>query len=446
VKVLIYTWGSRGDVQPYLALARSLNEAGHTATLAAPAPFEGFAAEHGVDLYPRDDTQLRLLERPDVKAMLFREANRALNKWTKDEKKDFKAQMKALMTDIKPVLKETFVPMLREQYLAAESVRPDLIVQTHDDMDYGHFVAEKLGVPYVVAELYPFYTPSSHYPSMSFQEKEWGPFLNRLSYVLPKLFVPMKSKVNKWRQDELGLPLRRGRHNRMITATGAKTHLLNLFSEHLFPPAPDWPSTVHPIGSPLLPVAKEYTPPPELEAFMAAGPPPIAIGFGSLSNPDPHGFGRMVVAATEKAGVRAVVIRGSGECIEVPSPPSNIVVVDSVPFSWLCPRIHAMVHSGGHGVVHDTLTQGIPTLSAPLFKESALWGKQVAKAGAGLEPIWQPFLTEENLTEALRKLANDGAMADAAKDMRAKMESEPGHAKAIEIIEQVAAARIPTTA
>ncbi|GAB3897645.1 hypothetical protein GCM10029964_080840 [Kibdelosporangium lantanae] len=68
----------------------------------------------------------------------------------------------------------------------------------------------------------------------------------------------------------------------------------------------------------------------------------------------------------------------------------------------------------------------------------------MAKTGAGLEPIWQPFLTVENLTDALRKLANDGAMADAAKSMQAKLESEPGHAKAISIIEQVA--KVPTTA
>jgi sterol 3beta-glucosyltransferase len=441
VKVLIYTWGSRGDVQPYLSLARALDEAGHEATLAAPAQFESFVAEHGVRFFPRDDTQLRLLERPDVRAMLFREASRALGTQTKAEKKEFKAQMKQLMSGIRPILKDTFVPMLREQFKAAEHVQPDLIVQTHDDSDYGHFVAEKLGIPYVVAELYPFYVPSSHYPIMAFQEKEWGPIRTRLSHLLPKLFIPMRRKADRWRSEELGLPSRRGRHNRMRTAAGQPVHLLNLFSQHLFPPAPDWPDTVHDIGSPLLPVERQYTPPDSLERFLAAGDPPIAIGFGSLSNPDPRGTGRMVSEAVRAAGVRAVVIRGSGVCIEIDDPPEDITVVDSVPFDWLIPRIHAMVHSGGHGVVHDALMGGIPSISCPLFKESALWGNRVRDTGAGLEPIWQPFLTTENLTGALRELANNKDMAAAARGMRDKLRSEPGHAAAIDIIERVAAGK-----
>ncbi|WP_033438623.1 glycosyltransferase [Saccharothrix sp. NRRL B-16314] len=442
MKILIYAWGSRGDVQPYLALARALNEAGHESTLAAPAPFESFAAEHGVRFFPRDDTQLHLLERDDVRTLMYKEASRVLGTQTKAEKKEFKAEAKELMSGIRPIVERTFVPMLEEQFKAAE-YGPDLIVPTHDDMDYGHFVAEKVGVPHVVAELYPFYTPSWHYPSMAFQEKEWPGLFNRLSHVLPKVFIPMKRKADRWRTESLGLPARRGRHNRMRTADGRPVHLLNLFSEHLFPRASDWPDNVHSIGSPLLPVEKQYTPPESLVRFLAAGPPPIAIGFGSLSNPDPHRNGRMVSEAVRAAGVRAVVIRGSGRCIEIEEPSDDIVVVDSVPFDWLCPKIRAMVHSGGHGVVHDVLAAGIPSVSCPLFKESALWGNQVRKAGAGLEPLWQPFMTTENLTTALRRLATDDTMAAAARRMSEKIKSEPGHAAAVSIIEQVAAGKVP---
>jgi sterol 3beta-glucosyltransferase len=445
MKVLIYAWGSRGDVQPYLALAYALTQAGHQATLAAPVPHEALAAEYGVGFFPRDDTNLKLLEKPEVRELLYAEGSRYLGLQSREEAKEFKAKAKKLMAEVMPLQKQLLEPMLNEQLEAAVATEPDVIVQTHDNMDYGHFVAEKLGTPRVVAELYPFHLPSWHYPSMPFQDKKLARPLNRLSHVPTNRLLPLKKRVERWRSEVLGLPTRRGRHNRMRTADGHDVPMLHMFSRHLFPPAPDWPSTVYNMGFSFLPTLKDYTPPESLARFLAAGPPPIAIGFGSLSNPDPLRTGAMVVDAVRAAGVRAVVIRGGGKGIDIAEPGEDIVMVDSVPFDWLHSRVCGMVQGGGIGVTHDGLAGGIPTLACPLFKEAAMWGGKVHENGAGLEPIWQAYLDTPKLTEALRKLATDEDLAAGARRMRDLVRAEPGHPMAIEVIER-AAAGVPTPA
>lgn len=444
MKVLIFAWGSRGDVQPYLALAHALNEAGHDATLAATVTHTALAAEYGVRFFPRDDAQLKLLERPDVREVMQLEASKVLGEQTKAQAKEFKAKVKQVMANVVPLLKEQFVPMLDEQLKAAQEIRPDVIVVSHATQEYGHFVAEAVGVPYLVAELYPFYQPSWHYPSMPFQRKSMPRPLNRLSHLLPKLIIPMKKKADRWREETLGLPRRRGRFNRLRTADGQPVSMLHMFSRHLFPPAPDWPASVHNTGFSYLPTPSGYEPPEELVRFLAAGEPPVAIGFGSHSNPDPRKTGRMVTEAVTAAGVRAVVIKGGGG-IEVTDPTDKMIMVDGANFAWLTPQLAGMVHGGGVGVTHDALLGGIPSLACPLFGEAAMWADRTKRAGAGLEPVWQAKLTTPELTTALRKLATDADLAAGAAEMHRKILAEPGHPLAIEVIERTAA-KAPVTA
>ncbi|MBM0274413.1 glycosyltransferase [Micromonospora tarensis] len=327
--------------------------------------------------------------------------------------------------------------MSEEQYQAARTHRPDVIVHTHANSDFGHFVAEKMGVPRVVAELYPFYQPSRYYPNMALQAKNLPKTLNRLSHLMSTLIVPNRKVVDRWRVESLGLPLRRGRHDRLTDPQGRRVPMLHMFSTALCPPAPDWPTSVHNMGFPFLPARADYNPPEGLERFLAAGPPPVAVGFGSVTNPDPGATGRMIREAVVAAGVRAVVVRGGGGIV-IDEPTDDMFVVDNVPFDWLNPRIAGMVYSGGTGTAHYALAAGVPTLPCPMFRETAMWAERVRRTGAGLAPIWQQQLTASTLAEGMRRLVADESLRAAAGRVRETIQAEPGTALAVEVVERAA--------
>jgi sterol 3beta-glucosyltransferase len=441
MKILLFAYGSRGDVQPYLALAAALNRAGHEATLAAPAMHEPFAAEHGVVLFPRNDAPLRWLDLPETRELFYREAAAVSGTMTKAERKEHKELSKRYLSIVGPELDALAVPMLDEQLQAAVDVRPDVLVQTFAGQDYSHFVAEKHGVPHLLADLYPNYVPSSFYPSPRYHDRTFPKALNRLTHLVASRRVPMRKKVDRWRQDTLGLSPRRHRFDRLLTYAGDPVHVLHMFSRFLFPPAPDWPASVHNMGFSYL-SADGYRPPAELSRFLGAGARPVVIGFGSLGNPHPVERGRMVSQAVQAAGVRAVVIRGAGQGIQLDDHGDNMIVVDNVPFAWLLPRARGIVHGGGIGVTHDALAAGLPSQACPQYREPKMWADRVRHTGAGLDPIWQSALTVDDLTAALRRLANDDDLYAAAQLMRGRIRSEPGHPMAVDLIERTVASTL----
>jgi UDP:flavonoid glycosyltransferase YjiC (YdhE family) len=153
----------------------------------------------------------------------------------------------------------------------------------------------------------------------------------------------------------------------------------------------DWGLHLKIAGFSFLPLALSYVPPPELISFLQAGSCPIYIGFGSIVVEDPQSLTAIIFDATRLAGVRAVVSQGWGGLGELVNIPSNIFMVGDCPHNWLFTQVSCVVHHGGAGTTAAGLAAGKPSVVVPFFGDQDFWGKMVAQAGAGPQPV--PFRT-----------------------------------------------------
>lgn len=174
------------------------------------------------------------------------------------------------------------------------------------------------------------------------------------------------------------------------------------WSPALTPKPADWTQEITVSGFYFLNLESNYTPEPELAAFLAAGPPPVYIGFGSIVVDDPDGLTQTIFRAIIKSGVRALVSKGwggiGGEAADVPE---GVFMLGNCPHDWLFRHVSAVVHHGGAGTTAAGINAGKPTVVVPFFGDQIFWGSMVAKAGAGPAPIPYKNLTAENLAAAI---------------------------------------------
>jgi UDP:flavonoid glycosyltransferase YjiC (YdhE family) len=210
--------------------------------------------------------------------------------------------------------------------------------------------------------------------------------------------------------------------------------VLNGYSPAVIPPAPDWGDRVRVTGYWFLEPPADWTPPPALEEFLQAGPPPVYVGFGSMSSRKPEETAELVFAALKQAGQRAILLSGwSG--LRAADVPPGVFMVESVPFQWLFPRMAAVVHHGGAGTTAAGLRAGVPSIVVPFFGDQPFWGRRVYDLGAGPRPIPRRQLTVERLALALRTAVTDESIRGHAAALGAKIRTEDGPRAAVEIIE-----------
>lgn len=173
-----------------------------------------------------------------------------------------------------------------------------------------------------------------------------------------------------------------------------------LWSKSLIPKPKDWGSYINITGFSFLPLASSYTPPDDLTAFLAAGPAPIYIGFGSIVVEKPEELTKLLFAAVKKAGVRAIISKGWSK-VGGNDVPDNIYLIGNCPHDWLFQRVSAVVHHGGAGTTAAGIAAGRPTVVVPFFGDQAFWGQMVARAGAGPDPVAFNKMTVDSLTESI---------------------------------------------
>ncbi|MBP2018281.1 sterol 3beta-glucosyltransferase [Symbiobacterium terraclitae] len=414
MKFVILATGTRGDVQPFVALAQGLAGAGHEAVLAAPGSFEPFARGHGVSFHPMGSDYAALLESPEGKAALGGNPVKMVQ-----------------------VLRQTVFPMMRRMLDDAwEAAQGAGAVIYHPKALAGVHLAERLGVPCFIGAPVPVVVPTAAFPAPAFVGRSLGGPLNRLTYYAVRSGSrPFRGMIDEWRRTRLGLgPRREGEY----THRGRPVPVLHAFSRHVVPPPADWPPEAIVTGYWFPRPAREWAPPPALTAFLEAGPPPVYVGFGSMSGIDREGINRMVVAALARAGMRGVLATGTGEA---PAPLSDTVLaIPGAPHDWLFPRMAAVVHHGGAGTTAAGLAAGRPTVICPATTDQPFWGHIVHRLGVGPAPIPRRQLTAERLAEAVRAATGDPEMQRRAAALGEAIRAEDGVAQAVaEILRRVGA-------
>ncbi|MDT8915450.1 glycosyltransferase [Amycolatopsis sp. PS_44_ISF1] len=400
-QVVILAPGSRGDVQPCVALGRGLTADGdRVRVLAAPA-FRALAEENGLGFAPLS---------ADPAAILGSAAGRA---WTAGGPLTF-------LRGFREVLRPLLDRLLAEVHAGAADA--DLVLAPTLGF-LGTHLSEHLGVPH--AELH--YQPSV--PTRFFPHpllpwvRRLGPGPRRLSYgVVDGLaWRLLRSEVDGWRAGPLGLPPAGWRGPRRDSP------VLCGFSEAVIPRPPDWPARVHVTGYWFLDEPPGWSPPPRLRDFLASGPPPVYVGFGSMRPDRAEPTFTAVRTALRRLGLRGLL--GADAVPES----EDLLPVKDVPHSWLFPRTAAAVHHGGAGTTAAALRAGVPSLVCPMFSDQPFWGARVHGLGAGPRPLPLRSLTADALAGRLETLLQPPARRSAER-VSARLRREDGVARACAVL------------
>ncbi|MDE3722620.1 glycosyltransferase [Nocardiopsis sp. N85] len=418
---LLLTHGTRGDVQPFLALALALSAAGHTATVAGPESYAPLADAFGVPYHPVDDGPNALMDDPAMAGVGetgLHGLRGAVHTVT-------------LLREITPRLRPVYTDMAATVDLGA-----DIVV--HIPGMPGAHIAERLGVPAVPVALQPSWVPTGAFPAPGVPWPRWVPArFDRLSYRLAETALRGQRKVADDLRRDLGLTPRPGAHDPLVRPDGTPATVIHAFSRHLVPADTGYPSWVRTTGFWSAPEDGAWDPPKALEGFLSAGDPPVFIGFGSLPDPDPDATGRMVAAAVRRAGVRAVLASGRGGVTTVDG--EDVLVIDQAPHGSLFPRCSAVVHHAGAGTTGAALASGRPQVVCPFWGDQPFWAGRVHVAGAAPAPLNGRRLTEDALAGALTQVLTGGEIAACAADLGERVRAEGGTAEAVRILEEVLA-------
>lgn len=377
--VTILCSGSRGDVQPYVALAMELRKLGIAARIAANRPFEGFIRGYGVYFHPIDVD----FESLHVDPVMVKEAQKADN------------VLKMFLSFRK--LEKYGVHMVGKYGEACEG--SDVIVY-HPGLTIGHFMAEWMGIPSVLASPFPLHRTSVRPSVVLYGKVKPNRLVNRRSYDVLQglLWMASASSLKAFWKERFGKPPARFGNPYERHADSRHPAIVSC-SNHVFGRPEDWNGNVHQQGYWFVEEPSGYQPSPELAAFLSKGEKPVYVGFGSMfDRTGTQKVARVVVEGLDKAGKRGV-LSGMGSLAGLPE---TVLAVDTVPHSWLFPRMAAVCHHGGAGTSAAGFRAGVPSIILPFALDQHAWAQRAFELGVGAKPLPAKRLTADGLAEAIR--------------------------------------------
>ncbi|PIG80885.1 sterol glucosyltransferase [Aspergillus arachidicola] len=413
LNIVIQIVGSRGDVQPFIALGTRLQKNGHRVRLATHENFRDFVHAAGVGFYPiggnPEELMSFMVKNPGIIPKMSTIAGGEIGR---------KRQMISEMLDgcwqscVEPD-PETKIPFVADAIIA----NPPSFAHIH--------CAQALSVPLHMMFTMPW-SPTKEFPHPLANVKGSGTdasLRNYMSYSMVELLTwsGLADIINQWRAKALNLEELSPRTAAGLMEAMQIPHTY-CWSPALIPKPLDWPSYIDVCGfffrdEPL------YTS-PEIQEFINRGSMPVYIGFGSIVMDDPAAMTAMIQGACQELGIRAIVSKGWSKLGQGCNDP-NILFIEDCPHEWLFKHVAAVVHHGGAGTTACGLLNGCPTAIVPFFGDQPFWAKMVAAAGAGPSPIDHNVLTVKQLSEAIAFCLTRNAQ-QAAASIAARMKSEDG--------------------
>lgn len=408
MRIVILSIGTQGDVRPFVALGLGLKQQGHNVCIASGKTCEALVRQHGLDFSPITADFLEIMAK-DPRAM-----QKGLNPFAlvktvrghlKDMAKDWAEQGKAAVAGADLVIGNGMVSLLAAS------------------------LAELEGARCVESQLQPV-TPCPDIPPMMLKpgSKALPGFLNLGLYQLMREVTwMMLGAAYKQLRHDLGLKPYPW-YGPYFSAESKSRKRLLAYSPNLLKPSPHWPNNVKVVGSLQLKEAQQWQAPNELTDFLAAGEPPIYIGFGSMLADDQEQFSQKILQAIEKSGQRAILATGWGGLTAQSSP--NIMVIKSAPHDWLLPQVSMAIHHGGAGTTAAAARAGVPSIVVPFFGDQPFWAWCLKEAGAAPAAINRKTFTANELVTAINT-AKQPQMRENAKQLGQKMATEDGVTAAI---------------
>jgi sterol 3beta-glucosyltransferase len=408
VNIAITASGSRGDVQPYVALGKGLKAAGHDVRVLTSEDFQSLVEDAGLQ-FVSVGTSIEAMLQQDEWRNVIESGNfiAIMSRMSKEMK-----SRAAGLAEILPALFE----------------HTDLIVAGAGGLG-ALSISEKLNIPMIQLHVFPI-TPTSRFPSPLTPSLPFGSLLNRTSFHIMRFMLWQTGRVGEAtlrRKLRMSPPSFWGPYAAM-EKRGIPT--LYGFSQHVIPRPDDWGASSQVAGYWFLDPADDWAPPAETVAFLNAGSPPVYIGFGSMANRNPQEAGLLALEALERSGQRGIIASGWGG-FAADDLPDTVHMISAMPHSWLFPRMAAVVHHGGAGTTSAGLRAGIPSVVVPFMGDQPFWGKRVYDLGVGPAPIPRKKLTAERLAAAIIEATVDDTMRQRAAELGTQIRSEDGVAEGV---------------
>lgn len=412
MRYCLVTYGSRGDVQPFIYLALELKARGHDVTLAGPENFQQLVSGYGIDFYPLLGDAEEIVRKPECRKVIRSGNHIAFARMALKEMKDKRLKI------------------LQGIYKACQDA--DMIVCITPSIFYVSTVAERLDKKWVLIQLNPPMVPTREFPMQltSLPDIKW---LNRYSYILINkgLWLAQKREYALFR-DTLGLLPYKGSLFKKVA--NEKVPMLHAFTREFLSRPADWDEHIKIAGF-LTPKPNENKAPklsPGLEEWIQAGDKPLYIGFGSIPFPDTAKLTETITGLLEKTDIRIIYCRGWSDPPDLPQTP-RLLVIDQADHGWLLPKCRAAVIHGGIGTIAAVMYAGIPVIVASIFVDQPTWGKIIERRNLGIHIPWRK-LSANAVVNALAKVKQE-PMATAIREAHERLMEEDGIRNAVDIIE-----------
>ncbi len=425
-KIVLATFGSLGDIHPYLAIALELQARGHRPSLATSGYYRSKVEALGLGFHA---------VRPDAPEPADLPA--------------FMAKLVSMSKGPEVVIRDNFMNNLQETYedLAEASQGADLLIG-HPLTFTARLVSEVQGIPWASSVLAPLSFFSPYDPSIP----PTSPWLSRLRGLGPKFHTPLyrfaKKMTKSWAEPwhklraELGLPVTED--NPIFEGQHAPQRVLALFSKVLAAPQPDWPPNVLISGFPFYDQEPGVPHLPEtLSQFLDEGPPPIVFTLGSSAVWTAEDFYEQAIKCSQMLGCRAVLLTGPDDRNRSKSALSKgIIALEYAPYSELFPRCSAIVHQGGVGTLAQALRSGRPMLVVPFAFDQPDNAGRAARLGVA-RVLYRDQFNARRAAKELSRLLNDTSYRTKAEEIGHQVQTEQGAQAAGDAIETMLNVGLP---
>lgn len=380
--ITIICAGSRGDFQPYVALAQRLKILGEEVRISGFSQFENFVRGYGIDYVPIEVDYDEL----GVDPKMLKQAGSADN------------PLKMILTFNK--MKKYGAQIAKQTY---DSLEGSKLIVYHPGCVIGYFAAQEMNIPSVLATPFPMNKTEEYLSVVTYGKARPTKINKKISYKMIQgmLWLASSNTVKQHWKERFG---RVPKNFKSPYEKISKDHIAMVScSNFVFPRPKDWDKNIYQSGYWFVEENKEYKPSKELEAFINNGEKPVYIGFGSVFDSDEKDkIVRIIIDALKKCGKRGI-ISGMGK---VDNLPYNIISVDGIPHTWLFEKVSVVCHHGGAGTTAAGFRAGVPSVIIPFSNDQFAWAHRAFDLGVGAKPIYKKDLTADKLAEGISYALN----------------------------------------
>ena len=403
-KVLLASLGTRGDMEPFIAVGDLLEKRGHEVVYVVPAQFTPLLPESAL-VHPLSESFIHLIESRQGKLVMGKAP------WWR--------KLKAMIYLYRKG-KEVNRVLVRQQSEAIAVEAPDIVIH-HPKCSYPVLWSMATGKPSILLSAVPYVLhPVKGHAHVGFPEY-LDSSLSRFTYGIANYgFATTVYDVQKNLEEKLGFSKSEIKRSLMAKK------IMYTISPTLFPRPDYWPDQAQVVGFP----EKEKTPAsrlePSLQDFIDRHGKIVLLTFGSMVNSEPERISEFFYRILSKLKIPTIVNTASGGLIKIPEyeKRDDFFFAEGLPYETVMEKVYAVIHHGGSGTTHMALKHGCPTLIIPHIIDQFAWNRRVSEAGAGPKGLSINKLPSQKLKGLSRDLFNNESYLHRAKSISGSMADE----------------------